>query len=176
VSEQPGRYQRSAGGLIGSMVVLLAVVAAFVGFRALVREEAEVPARAVDYERTLDYARDRLDFPVLAPGELPAGWRATSVDFSPQPGRWHLGVLTDEERYVGLAQERRTVANMVEAYVDREAEPGRTVELAGETWQTWTDEDGDTAVTRDSEGVTVLVVSPAGLDVIEELVITLRAS
>lgn len=175
MSEQPGRYQRSTGGLVGAMLVLLAVVAAFVAVRALVRDEPEVPVRTVNYTQTLEYARTQVDFPILAPDRLPAGWRATSVDFTPSQGRWELGMLTGEDRYVGLAQSRRSAENMVETYVDPEAEPGSRVEIAGERWLTWADEGGDTALTRDLDGVTVLVVSPAGLDVLTELVETLTA-
>jgi hypothetical protein len=176
MSEQPGKYQRSTGGLVGAMLVLLAVVAAFVAFRALVREEAEVEVRSVDYQQAAGYARDQVDFPILVPDPMPAGWRATSVDFVPRPGRWSLGMLTDGDRYVGLVQAERTVENLVEAYVDADAEPGPTVVIDGARWDSWTDEDGDTAVTRDGEGPVVLVVSPAGLDVITELVESLSAT
>lgn len=175
MSEQPGRYQRSTGGLIGAMLVLLVVVALFVGVRALVRDEPEAPVRTVNYEQTLAYARTQVDFPILAPKRLPPGWRATSVDFAPSPGRWNLGMLTDEDRYVGLAQARRSIENMVEAYVDPAAEPGGRVDIAGEPWLIWTDEDGDTALTRDVDGVTVLVVSPAGIGTLTELVETLSS-
>ena len=175
VSEQPGRYQRSPGGLIGAMVVLLVVVAGFVSFRALVRDEVEVPTKTVQYQQTVDYARTQVDFPLLAPEELPAGWRATSADFVPDPPRWSLGLLTDEDRYVGLAQSVRSEQNMVETYVDRDAVAGRSVEIDGQTWRSWSDEGGDTALTRDEEEMTVLVVSPAGLEVLIEFVETLSA-
>lgn len=173
MSEQPGRYQRSTGGLIGAMLVLLVVLAVFVAFRSLVRDDVEVPVKTVEYARTVEFARSQVEFPLLAPEELPPGWRATSADFVPDPGRWDLGLLTDEDRYVGLAQSRRSVENMVEAYVDPEAEQGGPVQIAGRRWQTWTDEAGDTALTREDAGVTVLVVSPAGLEVLTAFVETL---
>lgn len=156
------------------MLVLLVVLAVFVALRALVRDEPEVPVRTVNYEQTVEYARTQVDFPLLAPDELPPGWRATSADFVPSPGRWNLGLLTDEDRYVGLAQARRSVENMVEAYVDPDARPGAAVEIGDGTWRAWTDEGGDTALTRELDGVTVLVVSPAGLDVLTEFVASLR--
>ena len=170
MSEQAGRYQRSASGMIGAMLVLLAVVGAYVVFRAVNRNEPESPVRAVDYQQTLDYARDQADFPLLAPASLPDGWRATSVDFVPEPTRWHLGVLTDEDRYVGLEQSRSSVDKMVETYVDREAVRGKPVQVEGQTWRTWTDEGGDTALTREDGEVTTLVVGTAGLDVLVDYV------
>lgn len=175
MSEKPGRYQRSTGGLVGALLVLLVVLAVFVAFRALVRDDVEVPVRTVQYQQTVDYARTQVDFPLLAPEELPAGWRATSADFTPEPGRWNLGMLTDEDRYVGLAQSRGSVENMVERYVDPEAERGPVLEIAGSRWWTWTDPGGDTALTREQAGMTVLVVSPAGIGVLTELVETLTA-
>jgi hypothetical protein len=174
VSEQPGRYQRSFSGLIGAMVVLLLVVGAFVVFRGLFRTDAEVTVRAVDYQRTQSFAQEQIDFPILAPETLPEGWRATSVRFVPDPPRWHLGVLTDEDRYIGLEQSRSSEKKMVETYVDRDAVRGEPVKVAGDTWQMWTDEGGDTALTRVEDEVTVLVVGTPDLEVLVEYVETLR--
>jgi hypothetical protein len=174
VSEQPGRYQRSFSGLIGAMIVLLLVVAAFVAFRGVFRTDTEVPVRTVDYRATQSFAQEQIDFPILAPERLPEGWRATSVRFVPDPPRWHLGVLTDEDRYVGLEQSRSSEEKMVETYVDRDAVRGGSVQAAGETWQSWTDEGGDTALTRVEDGVTVLLVGTPDLDVLRDYAETLR--
>ena len=174
MSEQAGRYQRSASGMIGAMLVLLAVIGAFVVFRDVNRTDLENPVRAVDYPQTLGYARDQADFRLLAPTTLPEGWRATSVDFVPEPAKWHLGVLTDQDRYVGLEQSRSSLDDMVETYVDREAVRGKPVEVEGQAWRSWTDQGGDTALTREDGEITTLVVSTAGLDVLVEYVETLR--
>ena len=157
------------------MVVLLGVVAAFVVFRAVVRDEVEVPVKTVEYQQTVDYARTQVDFPLLAPVELPPGWRATSAEFVPDPPRWNLGMLTDEDRYVGLAQSVRSEQNMVESYVDREAVAGRRVEIDGQSWRSWSDAGGDTALTRVDQDMTVLVVSPAGREVLIDVVGTLSS-
>jgi hypothetical protein len=174
VSEQPGRYQRSFSGMIGAMVVLLLVVVGFVVFRGVFRTDAEVQVRAVDYQRTQSFAQEQVDFPILAPETLPEGWRATSVRFVPDPPRWHLGVLTDQDRYIGLEQSRSSEKKMVETYVDRDAVRGEPVQAAGDTWQTWTDEGGDTGLTRVDDEVTVLVVGTPDLDVLVDYVETLR--
>jgi hypothetical protein len=174
VSEQPGKYQRSFSGLVGAMVVLLLVVGAFVVFRGVFRSDAEVPVRAVDYQRTQSFAQEQIDFALLAPETLPAGWRATSVRFVPDPPRWHVGVLTDEDRYIGLEQSRSSEEKMVETYVDRDALRGEPVQAAGETWRTWTDEGGDIALTRVEDDVTVLVVGTPDLEVLVDYVETLR--
>lgn len=174
MTEQPGRYERSATGMVGAMIVLLLVVGAFVLFRDLNRTDVDNPAKTVDYQQTLRFAQDQVDFPLLAPPELPEGWRATSVRFVPEPSRWHLGVLTDEGRYVGLEQSHSSPDNMVETYVDREAVEGEPTQVGGETWRTWTDEGGDTALVREVDGVTTLVVGTAGVDVLVDYVESLR--
>lgn len=175
MSEQPGRYQRSFSGMIGAMVVLLVVVIAFVLFRDLNRNEPESPVEPVDYRQPASYAREAADFPLLAPRRLPEGWVATSVRFT--GGRqqaWHLGVLTDKERYVGLEQSPKPAEEMVEEHVDPDAQEGPTVRVDGQTWQTWTDEGGDRALVREDESVTTLVVGRVDQDTLEELLATLR--
>ncbi|MGH3371876.1 MAG: DUF4245 domain-containing protein [Nocardioidaceae bacterium] len=174
MSEQPGRYQRSAAGMVGAMLVLLAVIAAFVVFRDLNRTDPQSPVRAVDYEQTLEAAREQSGFTLLAPEPLPEGWRVTSVEFVPEPTRWHLGMLTGEDRYVGLEQAGGSVDDMVETYVDREAVPGGPVEIAGEPWRSWTDDGGDTALTRVEDGVTTLVVGTLSRDDLAAFVQSLR--
>ncbi|HSE07580.1 MAG TPA: DUF4245 family protein, partial [Nocardioidaceae bacterium] len=76
----------------------------------------------------------------------------------------------DQDRYVGLEQSRRSAESMVETYVDPEAERGRQVEVAGETWRLWTDQGGDTALTRQDDGVTTLVVGTPELEVLVDYV------
>jgi uncharacterized protein DUF4245 len=160
--------------MIGAMLVLLLVIGAFVAFRAINRTQPDNPVRPVDYEQTLQYARDQADFPLLAPASLPRGWRATSVTFVPDPVRWHLGILTDQDEYVGLEQSRSSLATMVERYVDGNAVEGRVVRVDGEPWRRWSDAGGDSALTRVDAGVTTLVVSDAGEDVLVDFTETLR--
>jgi hypothetical protein len=174
VSEQAGRYQRSATGMIGALLVLLGVIAGFVVFREIIREDPESPVTAVDYQQPLGFAREQAGFPVLAPERLPDGWRATTVDFSGEPPRWHLGVLTDEDRYVGLEQARSSEKSMLTTYVDADPTQGEDVTVAGQAWQTWTDDGGDTALLRTDGEVTTLVVSSASQDVLVDYVRNLR--
>jgi hypothetical protein len=158
VSEQPGRYQRSFGGLIGAMVVLLLVVGAFVVFQDVTSREPANPVQAVAYQRTAQYARRQASFRLLAPPRLPQGWRATSVGFTPPPKEhWHLGVLTNQNRYVGLEQGTITPAAMLKKYVDKHTAERGPVSVAGRTWHTWTDSGGDVALVHRAAGATTLV-------------------
>jgi hypothetical protein len=157
--QQPGRYRRSAGGMAGAMVVLVAVVLGFVVFRELNRSDPASPVDEVDYTRTVEFARGEAGFDLLAPPSLPDGWLATSVNFVPgDDGRWHLGMLTDEDQYVGLEQSSGSAESMVETHVDQDARPGGVVVVDGDQWRAWTDEGGDVALVRSTGSTTTLVV------------------
>jgi len=154
-----GRYTRSVNGMVGAMVVVVLVVVAFVVFRDAVRSDVATTVEDVDYVKPAAFAQEQAGFEILAPPELPAGWRSTSVRYTPGVDeRWHLGMLTEEDRYVGVEQARSSEENMVEAHVDEDARRGQPVTVAGERWQTWTDEGGDLALVRRGEEVTTLVV------------------
>ncbi|HET6563662.1 MAG TPA: DUF4245 domain-containing protein [Marmoricola sp.] len=175
MSERPGRYQRSVSGMVGAMIVLVLVVGLFVAFRAINRNEPEHHVDAVDYSRPAEFAREQARFPILAPTELPEGWRATSVRFT--NGRdqaWHVGFLTGADQYVGLEQADETAENLVEQHVDEEATEGDPVTIDGEEWQSWTDEGGDTALVKETDEVTTLVVGTAPQETLVEFVHTLR--
>ncbi len=175
MSERPGRYQRSTSGMIGSMIVLVLVVALFVAFRAVNRTQPDATVDAVDYTRPAEYAREQARFPVLAPAELPEGWRATSVRFD--TGRdqaWHVGFLTEADRYVGLEQADESAADLVEEYVDEDATEGDPVVIDGDEWASWTDEGGDTALVRETDEVTTLVVGTVDEETLVQFVHTLR--
>ncbi len=174
MSEQPARYQRTTGGLVGALIVAVAVVVGFVLLRDLVRTEAETEVKEVDYLRVLEFTREQVDFDPLAPRSLPDGWRATSARITPQPARWHLGVLTDQDRYIGLEQSRSSEANMVRRYVDAEAVEGEPVTIDGRAWRTWTDQGGDNGLSRVVDGVTVVVVGTPDQALLADYVESLR--
>jgi hypothetical protein len=159
VSGQAGRYQRSAGGLVGAMVVLFVVVVGWVVLRSLVSEDPVREVRSVDYSQELAAARQSPDLDVVAPSSLPQGWRATTVRYVPgATPEWHLGVLTDRERYVGLEQSTASVTDLVETYVDEAATRRGPVEVAGRRWTSYTDATGDLALVRREGRTTTLVV------------------
>lgn len=164
MSESPSRYQRSAPGLIGAILVCLALIAAMwvlVRFQSAGGEDVE-PAPTVDYGEALADAREQAPFEVLAPVPPPQGWRATSVDFEVAgPLRtWELGFLTPDEEYVGLTQSNETTDAVV-AGATRADQPGRPITIAGDQWQTLTSDEGETALVRVDEDVTVVVTGTA---------------
>ncbi len=141
------------------MVVLVAVVVGLVVFRDANRQDPRGPVKEVDYTQAADFARQQASFEVLAPASLPEGWRATTVEYRPGTNdRWHLGLLTDQDRYVGLEQSDDSVGSMVKTYVDPDAAEGAPARVGGEPWSTYSDPGGDLALVRRQDGVTTLVV------------------
>jgi uncharacterized protein DUF4245 len=174
VSGQAGRYQRSPAGMVGAMLVLVAVVVGFVVFRDVNRADPADPVRAVDYGRDADFAREQASFDLVAPPSLPDGWRATTVEYVPGPDdRWHLGILTGQDRYVGLEQSADSVATMVETHVDPDATKGAPVLVDGVRWSSYTDSGGDRALVLRTGGTTTLVV---GHEVPQADLVTFAAS
>jgi len=166
-SAAPGRYQRSSGGLIGALIVTVGAVVAFVVFRALTSDDEPTPVRAIDYSAAVQGARTDGKLTVLAPDRLPLGWKATSATYTRGVSpTWHLGMLTDDTKYVGVEEARESIDDLVEEHVDENAQRGKDVTIGAEKWQTWTDSEGDYAVARALDGPkgaeeSVLVVGSA---------------
>jgi hypothetical protein len=144
-----GRYQRSSGGLVGAMIVIVLGVLAFAGLNALKTDHDTTPVHAVDYQAMVRSGRADHKLLIMSPPTLPTGWKATSADYETggQP-TWHLGMLTDHQKYVGVEEALGSVQDLVDQYVDPDAVQGKDVTIDGQTYQTWTDADGDYAVSR----------------------------
>ena len=168
----PSRYKRSFGGLVGSMIVLVILVGAFVVVRGLIRNDPAVHPEPVDYLGTVRLAQ-AAGLDVVYPAELPGGWQATNVESG---AVWSISLLTGSDRYVGVRQvlEPGTdLDDLVATYVDEEATEGEAVELEGDlsgSWRTFGDADGDTAYAAEVGGEWVLVFGSAPAGDLEELV------
>lgn len=146
---RPVRYQRSSGGLVGAMIVTVLMVLAFAGFRALTRDNEATPVRSVDYATAVKGGRADGKLLVVAPKELPTGWKATSASYETgMSPAWHLGLLTDARKYVGVEEAQSSIEKLAQEHVDPAAERGKDVVIEGATWQTWSDSGGDYAVGR----------------------------
>lgn len=145
---QPSRYQRSTSGMIGAMVVVLLVTGAYVGFRALNRDNEPTPVRTVDYATWIKAGRSDGKLATFAPTSLPKGWRATSARYSSgSDPRWHLGLLTDKGDYVGVEESLGAPKDVVEQHVDKAAtEIGRAKVDGDLSWTAYQDAGGDYAL------------------------------
>ena len=176
VSEQAGRYQRSTAGLIGAILITLAVITAFVVFRSLFREQTEREPEPVDWLASVGYAQES-GAEVVYPRSVPDSWTATSVDSDPgDPPAWGLGFLTGDTLFVGLRHEDASLDDLLETYVEEEAGDLRELEeqqldseVAG-SWQVFEDTGGDRAYAAEVGDRVVLVYGSAPAEDLELVV------
>lgn len=162
-----------AGDALRTTLVLVAIIAVLAGASRLLSSQPQDPVPPVDYEPALAAARDAAPYDVLAPAELPEGWRANSTSYLSGGAVWHLGILTDEDRYIGIEQSPEPLEALVEEFAE-DAGPQGSVEVAGETWALLRTEDRTTLVRRHA-GATTLVTGTASQETIEDFVAGLSA-
>lgn len=161
------RGTETIGDMVRSMLVVLIPVALIAGFVGLVRPStAEV--REVDWEATLETARESAEFAVLGPDDLPEGWTATRVAYergaSAAGDAWRLNVVTGDGEYVGLVQRPGDLDRVVGAELPGYTSDGTSL-VDAETWERYvaSDEPADHALVR-QVGDTVVVVLTSARD------------
>lgn len=163
--EQPGRYQRSASGLIGAMVILLVCIAGFVAFRAITRDQPDIRPEPVDYRPIVALAQ-QAGREIVYPPALPEGWIATGTNLGAAPDpAWGLTLLTADDAFVGVRQDDRELDAMLATYVDAKPEEDEAVGVDSSLaprWRRFHDEGGDTAYAAElASGDWVLVYGSA---------------
>jgi len=166
-SEKPGRYARSANGLIASLVVTVVAVLAFVAFRSATSKDLEVRPEPVDYLEAVEVAQDS-DLQVVYPPVLPDGWSATNVVLGAvdRPA-FGLSLLTDDETFVGVRQEDESLADLLATYVDEETSEEGATEFdspIATSWETYSDAGGDLAYATEVGDDTLIVFGSASED------------
>jgi hypothetical protein len=162
---RPGRYQSSAAGLIGAMIVMVLVVLAFVVFRGAFRDNDEYDAPDLDY-RDFVASIQQLGLEPVYPPELPKGW--TTKDASYQTGERpvvDLVFTTDDGHTAGIHRGGAGEHDLLVTYVGEgvtESQDSLGTDLA--SWTGWVDTDGDHAWTAHVGDDTVLVYSSGDPD------------
>ena len=116
-----------------SMVLILAAVLVWI---AMVPRVREVSQPAVDVTSVARQVRQETSWPISMP-VLPAGWKATSVRFSPAGDglrTWHAGYLSPEGNYVSIDQTKEATERWVSAQTSNGQAEG-TMSAAGRSWQ-----------------------------------------
>ena len=166
---RPGRYERSAGGLVAALIITVVAVGGLLWVLGLFRADTDNRPQEIDYLQIAGEAQDAGLEPVY-PTSLPDGWIATGYDV--QAGDkpvLELRMLTDDEKYVGIHQSSEPASELVREYVDDNASTIAIYSLQGsvaEAWQGYQDEGGDTAYAAEVGDTTILVegsASPADL-------------
>ncbi|QYJ02601.1 DUF4245 domain-containing protein [Nocardioides panacisoli] len=180
MSEQngkPGRYQRSASGLVASLLVIGVLVLLVVWLMGLFRSAPEVEPTPIDYTEAIGAAQDAGQRPVY-PSSLPGGWIATGFEVDPGTANsYGLKLLTAEDDFVGISQADESAGTLLRRHVDEDEQdisdaPGydATRSVASE-WAGYTDLGGDTAYAAEVGDTTVLVygsASPEELQIVIE--------
>lgn len=160
-----GDILRTVGVLGAAILLVWGVTRVF----AVTPEEPPVPE--VDYREIAAQAQGAAEFPLVGPADLPGGWKATSARLRDET--WTIGVLTDDQEFVGLWQselgEDRAVEENVEDSIARE-----TVDIDGEAWTRWDSPDEALTLSRESDGTTVVVSSTLDADLVEDYVSSLE--
>ncbi|KRF13913.1 hypothetical protein ASG90_13955 [Nocardioides sp. Soil797] len=170
-----GRYLRSSAGMVGAMIVTVAVILVFVAFRAINRDDLEVEREPIDYLSSIQELQKVSDVKIAYPPTLPEG--AKAVDIEPTEARgWSLDILTDDNEFIGVYQGVSTESEWVEKYVDAHPNKGDVVTLdsaLSKKWQSWSDDGGDYAVTAKHKGQVLMVFGSADDDMIREVAASL---
>jgi hypothetical protein len=158
---------------------LLVILIPLVIITVLLTRNADQPdVETVEWEPTASQAARQAPFEVLAPAELPVGWRATRVTWTPEGGteptgeesvrnRWRLGVLTDQEIYLELVQGDKQPKKLVEM-VTREGIDDGSSTIEGEPWNRLISPDRRTrSLVRTTPRVTTVVTGDTSYQQLE---------
>ena len=156
--------------MVWSLLVILVPLAIIVAIFTHGPRDAKV--QTVDWKPVAGQASRQAPYAILAPIELPAGWRATRVSWTrigqPDPtgqesvrNRWQLGVLTDSDLYIELDQGDEQVGAMVDA-LSRQGKPDGTSTVNGRTWKRLvTDDDRTRSLVLSTPRVTTVLSGDA---------------
>ncbi len=167
------RGNPAIGDIVRSVAVIGALILGLWAIGQLFTKTPDTAVQAIDYESTVRSARPAAEFDLLAPKTLPEGWVATSARFTPTS--WHLGVVTDDEDYVGLEQSIVDAKQLISNFA-KDSKPAGTVTIDGVSWELRKGPDGDVTFVRRESGVTTLVTSEAPQAEVEAYVASLSAS
>jgi Protein of unknown function (DUF4245) len=142
------------------------------------------PVEAVEWQPILAVARRDAPFPVLAPTNLPEGWRATQAEWveTGEPFRggepsvrdqWSLGFLTPDDVFIGLDQGDRQPDDLVKEQ-SRDGRPDGQSTINGQTWERLVSPDERTrSLVRREPAVTTIVSGDLGYEALEAYTATL---
>lgn len=173
MSGTSSRGNPGLGDILRSVAVIGAILLGVYGIAQIMTVEPEHPTSTIDYQSALDSARPVANFDILGPTSLPKGWRATSARY--ESDSWHLGVVTDDDEYVGLEQLRASAEKTIRTFADGSSADG-SVTIDGTRWERRSGPDGDSTYVRRDGDMTVLVTGSTTRAAIERYVSSLSSS
>jgi hypothetical protein len=177
--------QATAGDMIRSLaLIVIPLVVIAIIFTDVPDDH---PVKEVDWKPVLATAQKQAPFDVLAPTNLPEGWRATRVNWVPQ-GRpylngeasprnlWQIGFLSPDDVYIDLNQGDARPQEMVDQQ-SREGMPDGNSVIGGQTWQRLVSPDGRTrSLVLGGSSATVVVSADLPYEALEAYASTLSST
>ncbi|MFC5727581.1 MULTISPECIES: DUF4245 family protein [Nocardioides] len=172
-----GRYQRSAAGLVVSLLVTVLALGGVLYFMGAFRHDLDVRPEQVDHLDIVAAAQQAGLKPIY-PADLPDGWIATGVDVVPgDDPAFTIRMLTDDERFVGVHQEDASSTALLARWVDEETQTADAYEVprsvmrpVARHWDGYTDEGGDHAYVATVGDDTVIVFGSADAEELQAIV------
>ena len=153
--------------LIRSLVVIIVPLLLITAF--FTRNPSDQPVKEVDWRPVATLARAQSPYPVLAPVNLPPGWRSVQATWvrtgepylngeaSPR-NLWKLGFLTTDDVFVGLSQGDLQPVSFIEDETRKGEADGRSV-VGDQTWERRVSPDGRTRSLVESTPEVTTIVS-----------------
>jgi hypothetical protein len=175
----------TAGDLIRSLALILIPLVVIVII--FTNTPDDHPVKEVDWKPVLATARKDAPFDVLAPTNLPEGWRATRVTWVPLGGPylngeasprnlWQIGFLSPDDVFIDLNQGDVRPQEMVDQQSRTGTPDGNSV-IAGQTWQRLLSPDGRTrSLVLHGPSATTVVSADLPYEALEAYVSTLSSS
>jgi hypothetical protein len=155
----------SAANMVRSLLPLVVICLLIVAWQAF-RASPDVGVRTVDPSSTVQLAAARADYQVLVPTDLGQGYLPTSARTDAGDARegdavtLEIGYLTPSKEFAGFVISDDRGADPVAAVLDG-ARDQKAVDVGGQRWTRSTTVDGETVLSREADGVTVLVTGSA---------------
>ena len=157
----------TTGDLIRSLVVIIVPLLLITAF--FTRNLGDVPVKEVDWRPAVALARSQAPYAVLAPVNLPPGWRAVQATWvktgdaylNGEPSArnlWKLGFLTSDDVFIGLSQGDLQPATFIRDETREGVADGQSV-VGDQTWERRVSPDGRTRSLVESTPEVTTIVS-----------------
>lgn len=162
--------------LIRSLLVIivpLLIISAF-----FTRNLGDHPVTVVDWQPVVTQARSEAPYPVLAPVNLPPGWRAVQATWvktgepylngAPSPRNlYKLGFLTSDDVFVGLSEGDLQPEDLIKTETRAGVTDGQSV-VGDQTWERRVSPDGRTrSLVEQTPEVTTIVSADLPYEALE---------
>jgi hypothetical protein len=162
----------NAANMVRSLLPLVVICLVIVAWTTFRQSPDIDPIREIDPSTSVDLAAARASYPIVYPEGLADDYRPTSARTdagAAEPGdpvTLEIGYVTPSEEFAGFVVSDDRRADPVAAVLDGAVEKG-TVDVGGQAWTRSITEDDETALSREADGVIMLVSGSASDDELE---------